>query len=103
MLTMVTFRFAPWLGPELTGLTSQPAGTSLRNAASDTLNAIPMRLSMLLPENFSCAKAGAASSTNKSDSVVRMVNSRGGCYGANGAARRRAPAPRLMMGDLLGC
>src|SRR5207237_7822461 len=73
MLTSVTFRFAPWLGPELGGLISQPSGTSLRSAASDTLNAMPIRVSTLLPESLSWANAGAASNTNASDSMVRMM------------------------------
>src|SRR3954467_13664146 len=73
MLTIVTFRFAPWLGPEVAGLISQPSGTSLRSAPSETLNAMPMRVSTLLPEIFSWANAGEARSTKASDSMVGMV------------------------------
>src|SRR6266850_27264 len=72
-LTIVMVRFAPWLGPEVGGLMSQPSGTSLRSAASDTLNAIPMRISTLLPESLSWANVGAANSSSAIDSKKRMV------------------------------
>src|SRR5437763_12158836 len=73
MLTIVMYRLAPWLGPELGGLMSQPAGTSLRTAASDTLNAMPMRLSTLLPESFSWPNADATKTSSANDSKARMV------------------------------
>src|SRR5882762_6478951 len=73
MLTIVTFKFAPWLGPEVGGLISQPSGTSLRSAASDTLNAMPIRVSMLLPESFSWANVGPARSRIAIDNKARMV------------------------------